>query len=590
MSDYAQQSDYRFTFFSPAGEFEVIHFTLEEHLFQPFQLVLQLSRKNEDPVDFADVLDNPGTLIFWKDKDPIRYLNGIISFFHQGESGHHRTHYSVVIEPKYKRTDYFSNLRIFQEKTVPEIMDIVLKTDGIDPVRFDLEGEHEIREFCVQYRETDRNFIERIAAEEGIFYYFEHSENDHTLVFCDNVQMLQTLGEVYHNPNISGVRTEPSLWDFRYQEQVATARYKMHDRFFENPDYDLEHKKVGQHLDHQKKGYERYDYPGRYKKDAAGKPFTDYRLEFERRDTRVANAVSDEMKLIDGKYLSLSKAPTANKKTVWCIIGISHKAEQPQSQEEEGGGGGGSYYYNMPRMIPQDQAWRAEQQPKPRVDGPQIAEVAGPPGEEIYCDKYGRVKVKFLWDLEGPSDEKASCWIRVSQYWAGTKWGGMAIPRIGQEVIVSFLEGDPDQPIITGRTYNANNMPPYDLPAEKTKMTIKSRTHKGEGFNEFRFEDEAGKEEIFIHAQKDQNNVVRLMTRPPMWGVIARNTLSVTKPSPLTTTGWKTSNTMKPLPLIMTAPKPLNMMNGLPLTMTGLNWSRTMKPSPSKTTSTNTSR
>jgi hypothetical protein len=142
------------------------------------------------------------------------------------------------------------------------------------------------------------------------------------------------------------------------------------------------------------------------------------------------------------------------------------------------------------------------------VDGPQIAEISGPPGEEIYCDKYGRVKVKFLWDLEGPSDDKSSCWIRVSQYWAGTKWGGMALPRIGQEVIVSFLEGDPDQPIVTGRTYNANNMPPYDLPAEKTKMTIKSRTHKGEGFNEFRFEDEAGKEEIFIHAQKDQANVV----------------------------------------------------------------------------------
>ncbi len=154
----------------------------------------------------------------------------------------------------------------------------------------------------------------------------------------------------------------------------------------------------------------------------------------------------------------------------------------------------------MLKLIPEGLPWRTEPQPKPRVDGP--------PGEEIYCDEYARVKVKFPWDIEGPSDENASCWIRVSQYWAGTKWGGMAIPRIGQEVIVSFLEGDPDQPIITGRTYNANNMPPYDLPAEKTKMTIKSRTHKGDGFNELRFEDEAGREEIFIHAQKDQNNVV----------------------------------------------------------------------------------
>ncbi len=503
------QSDYRFTFTSVAGEFDVILFKLKEGLSQTFHIKLHLSRMKEEPVSFSDILDNPGTLIFWKGLEPIRYLNGVVSYFHRGGTGHRRTNYTAVITPTYSRTQLYSNLRIYQEKTVPDIMKIILGTDGIAPVRFDLEGDYLPREFCVQYRETDKNFIERLAAEEGIFYYFEHDKTSHTLVFTDNVGTLASLGEVYHNPNISGARTEPSLWFFEYQETVATAKYKMRDRFFEKPDYDLEQKKTGQNLDNQKTSYERYDYPGRYKEDAAGKPFTDFRLEYERRETQVATAVSDELKLIAGKHITLSQAPTANQQTNWLIVSAIHTGTQPQSQEEDSAGGGGSTYDNRLQLIPEGLPWRAEQQPKPRVDGPQIAEISGPPGEEIYCDEYGRVKVKFLWDLEGPSDDKSSCWIRVSQYWASTKWGGMAIPRIGQEVIVSFLEGDPDQPIVTGRTYNANNMPPYDLPANKTKMTIKSRTHKGEGFNEFRFEDEAGKEEIFIHAQLDQNNVVR---------------------------------------------------------------------------------
>ena len=241
----------------------------------------------------------------------------------------------------------------------------------------------------------------------------------HTLVFTDDVGTLASLGEVYHNPNISGARTEPSLWFFEYQETVATAKYKMRDRFFEKPDYDLEQKKTGQNLDNQKTSYERYDYPGRYKEDGAGKPFTDYRLEYERRETQVATAVSDELKLIAGKHITLSEAPSANKQTNWLIVNATHTGTQPQSQEEDSAGGGGSTYDNRLHLIPEGLPWRAEQQPKPRVDGPQIAEISGPPGEEIYCDEYGRVKVKFLWDLEGPSDDKSSCWIRVSQYWAG---------------------------------------------------------------------------------------------------------------------------------------------------------------------------
>ncbi|MFW5444270.1 MAG: type VI secretion system Vgr family protein, partial [Methylococcaceae bacterium] len=166
-------------------------------------------------------------------------------------------------------------------------------------------------------------------------------------------------------------------------------------------------------------------------------------------------------------------------------------------------------------LIPQGQPWRPTPQNKPRVDGPQIARIVGPEGEEIYCDEHGRVKIQFPWDLEGQYDDHSSCWVRVSQGWAGVSWGNIAIPRIGQEVIVSFLEGDPDQPIITGRTYHDYNKPPYTLPANKTRMTIKSKTHKGEGFNELRFEDEAGKEQVFIHAQKDQD--IRVLNDAREW-------------------------------------------------------------------------
>ncbi len=218
-----QQSDYRFTFTCAAGEFDVISFNVTEALSAPFRLGIYLSRMNEDPVSFADALDNPGTLTFWKGPEPIRYLNGIISFFHQTESGVRRTQYTASIEPTFMRADYFSNLRIFQEKTVPEIINMVLKRDGVIPMRFELEGGHLAREFCVQYRETDKAFVERLAAEEGIFYYFEHDAGSHTLVFCDDVGMLKSLGKILHNPNISASRTEPSLWYFEYQEQVATT-------------------------------------------------------------------------------------------------------------------------------------------------------------------------------------------------------------------------------------------------------------------------------------------------------------------------------------------------------------------------------
>jgi type VI secretion system secreted protein VgrG len=510
-----QQSDYRFTFTTAVGNFDLVSFNLTESLSTPFSLDVILARMNEEPVDFAGILDDSATLVFWKGDKPIRFVNGIVRFFQQTESGVRRTHYSAIIQPSYVRTHLGSTLRSFQQKTVPDIISQVLTENGITAVRFELSGVHEIREYCVQYRETHQNFIERLAAEEGLFYYFEHTENTHTLVWCDDTLKLVNLGQVLHNPNISASRTEPSLWGFSYQEKIATAQHKLKDYSFKNPDYGQEHKAQAANAGNQHQSYQKYDYPGRYKKDAAGKPFNQHRLEFERRDTQIAQADSDDLRLIAGKHITLSKPPSANDNTNWYIVSAKHHGGQPQSLQEDSAGSGGSIYSNTLQLIPQGHAWRATPQHKPKVDGPQIARVTGPQGEEIYCDEHGRVKLQFPWDLEGQYDDLSSCWVRVSQGWAGLSWGAIAIPRIGQEVIVSFLEGDPDQPIITGRTYHAYNKPPYPLPANKTRMSIKSKSHKAKGFNELRFEDEAGQEQLFIHGQKDQD--IRVLNDTREW-------------------------------------------------------------------------
>ncbi|MCG3817627.1 type VI secretion system tip protein VgrG, partial [Photobacterium damselae] len=250
-----------------------------------------------------------------------------------------------------------------------------------------------------------------------------------------------------------------------------------------------------------------YDYPGRYKSDESGKPFTQFRLESLRRDAETAQAKSNLETLLPGSKFVLQDHSDDACNRDWLLVEIKHHGTQPQALEEAGGHGV-TTYNNEFVVIPGHKPWRPPFNAKPRVDGPQIARVVGPDGEEIYCDEFGRVKIQFPWDRYSNNDDNASCWVRVSQGWAGTQYGMVALPRVGHEVIVDFFEGDPDQPIITGRTYNATNKPPYDLPAHKTRTVLRTETHQGDGYNELRFEDQAGKEEIYVHAQKDMNLLV----------------------------------------------------------------------------------
>ncbi|TKF09865.1 type VI secretion system Vgr family protein, partial [Enterovibrio norvegicus] len=352
------------------------------------------------------------------------------------------------------------------------------------------------------------DFLQRLAAEEGIFYCFLHDKDKHTVLFSDDTQTLTASGQALpYNANVGGKSDEAFVkgWQFSAQARPSSAQLK--DYSFKKPAYGFLHDKAGTEMSFQRGTYEHYDYPGRFKNDAAGKPFTQYRLEHLRSDALTATASSTIMQVDAGMVFDLEGHPDDTTNRDWIVVTMHSEGTQPQALEEHGGEGMTSFH-NTFSVIPGHRPWRPVPEAKPCVHGPQIAIVTGPAGEEIFCDEHGRVKVQFPWDRYGNSDEASSCWVRVSQGWAGGQYGMMAIPRIGHEVIVSFLEGDPDQPIITGRTYHATNVPPYPLPANKTRTVIRTETHQGEGFNELRFEDEAGQEEIYVHAQKDMNLLV----------------------------------------------------------------------------------
>ncbi len=525
------QSDFYFTFQPLAGqsEFEVVSFELNEAISTPYQLNLELI-SFDDEVDFGQLLDKPVLFTIWRGERALRYVHGLVSTFSQGDTGFCRTRYRALVEPMLARAGLRSNWRIFQQKTVPQILEIMLKRQGILHFQLNSSGEHQVREFCVQAGETDLAFIARLAAEEGFVYRFEHTPKQHMLLFTDRLLWLGQISrgviqrdddegfddddidpnQVLYRSNRGGDQAMPCLHRLRYSEQVRTARQVQRDYTFTNPAYRQEHRADASDLKHQSTAYEYFDYPGRYKRDAVGVPFTATRITALRHDARIAEVEGDDVRLQPGLSFTLIEHPRGDLNVHWRVINVHHEGTQFTSlQEEAAGAQQGTRYSQAAVLVPGRAEWRPAPLAKLRIDGPHMATVVGPPDEEIYCDSWGRVKVSFPWDRESENNEFSSCWVRVSQGWAGGSWGSMAIPRIGQDVIIQYVNADPDQPMITGRTYCGNQLPPYDLPEHKTRMTIKSQTHKGGGYNELRFEDELGRQEVFIHAERDQNNVVK---------------------------------------------------------------------------------
>ncbi|MGR2736894.1 type VI secretion system tip protein TssI/VgrG [Billgrantia sp. Q4P2] len=531
----ADASGWQFTLALPgADDLAVIEFTHREELSAPFELTVHFASR-DGSLSATDILDREATLTIWQEGEALRRVHGIVSEFGRGDRGHRRTFYHVKIQPALWRLGLRHNSRIFQEVSPLTVLNTLCDEHGLTDIAFAATREPETREYCVQYREHDLAFVQRLAAEEGLFYFHEFFETGfetggetpraaHRLVFADAPQVLTHLGQRSYHSRAGGTPPTRHVRKLQQFARVAPASTTLKDYSFKRPAYGQLHDHLADGLEAhaQRVDYEHYAYPGRYKRDASGQAFTRIRLEALRQSASTADAESDLPELAPGVRFTLTDHDLDELNQDWQVLSVVHYGKQPQALEEdgivqsqtEGGNSGGmTTYHNDLVLMPADLAWRPKANPRPRVDGPQVAFVVGPEGEEIYCDEHGRVKVQFPWDryaepntagAEGEAAERApSAWLRVSQDWAGGGYGSLAIPRIGHEVLVSYLEGDPDQPLITGRIYNAVNTPPYELPAHKTRTVIRTQSHQGEGFNELRLEDQAGQEQIWLHAQKD---------------------------------------------------------------------------------------
>jgi type VI secretion system secreted protein VgrG len=466
-----------------------------------------LSTRND--IKPSDLLGKSITVKLELVKGGFRYFNGYVTRFAQGETLGRYYEYRMTVHSWLWFLTRTADCKIFQEKTVPDIIKEVFGDHKMAVFEDGLTASYQPREYCVQYRETDFAFVSRLMEEEGIYYYFEHSDGKHTLKMVDSDSGHKKLegksSIAYHLPGRTLHGDEEYIQAFRQGQCVQPGVVATRSYDFGKPKADLGVK--AQNVQQcANADYEVYDYAGDYIQTDNGDHLARVRIEELHSEFELAEAECNVREVTVGRLFKLTNAPRKDQEKDYLIV----KAEWDlQNNTYETNTDEDAIYRCTMTVLQSKQQFRpARITPRPTMGGPQTAVVTGPGGEEIYCDKYGRVKVQFHWDRYGKKNENSSCWIRVSNPWAGGNWGGIAIPRMGQEVIVDFLEGDPDQPIITGRVYNADQMPPYGLPGNATQTGIKSRSSKGGGaanFNEIRFEDKKGSEQVFIHAEKNQD-------------------------------------------------------------------------------------
>ncbi|QTT85426.1 type VI secretion system tip protein VgrG [Pseudomonas chlororaphis] len=492
------------------GDLQVLSFEGIEGISQPFRFDLELVSENPD-LDLETLLHKQAFLAF----DPQGSgIHGQIYRVAQGDAGKRLTRYKVSLVPQLAYLEHRTNQRIYQQLSAPKIIALILEEHGIqgNAYRFQLGTPCPDRDYCVQYDETDLHFIQRLCEEEGLHYHFQHSPQGHLLVFGDDQTVFPKLGQPTAYIQGSGmVADEPVIKGFNLRLETRTSRTTRRDYDFEKPRLQLE-AAYKPEAESEEPDLEDYDYPGRFTDRARGKFLSQRALERHRADYQQAEGWGDQTRLVSGHFLELSEHPRSEWNDLWLLTHIVHEGKQPQVLEEsvtsdttDNKDDFHQGYRNRFLATPWQVFYRpALNHPKPRVLGSQTAVVTGPKGEEIHCDQYGRVKVQFHWDREGKADDKTSCWLRVSSSWAGDRYGAIVIPRIGMEVLVTFLEGDPDQPLITGCLYHKEHPVPYALPANKTRTVFKSMSSPGgAGYNELRIEDKKGAEQIFIHAQRD---------------------------------------------------------------------------------------
>jgi len=518
MFNAANQTHFSLSIEGLAHDLQVLEFNGHEAISQPFAFELELISERPD-LDLESLLHQPAFLAFAPGGNGI---HGLIYRVAQGESGKRLSRYHITLRPQLAYLAHRVNQRIFQYLTVEKIISQVLEEHGIQNNAYAFQFGPSVypeRDYCVQYDESDLHFIQRLCEEEGIHYHFQHSEQGHVLVFGDDQTVFPKLPATAYQQDSGLVADQPVIKRFALRLETRSNRVTRRDYDFEKPRLLMEAAFNSEFAP----DLEDYDYPGRFIERQRGKHLSKRTLERHRSDYELATGESDQPLLVSGHYLDLGSHPREEWNQLWLLTEISHEGKQPQVLEEsitsapsplrgEGWGEGKEGdtdfqqgYRNRFNATPWDVLHRPPlNHPKPKVLGSQTAVVTGPQGEEIHCDQYGRVKVQFHWDREGQSNDKTSCWLRVASSWAGDRYGGIAIPRVGMEVLVTFLEGDPDQPLVTGCLYHAEHLVPYELPANKTRSVFKTLSSPGGGgYNELRIEDKKGEEQIYLHAERD---------------------------------------------------------------------------------------
>lgn len=510
---HANKADFTFV----AGQFQsnelrVLSFRGQETMSRPFRFELRLVSEDRQ-IRLESLIKEPGLLSI-SGLNGTRHVHGIVSSFDQIAVGRKFALYELVLTPSLTPLSFIQNNRIFQQMDVAEIVQAVIAQAGFsgDSLRTVLASSYGKRDYCVQYQESDFAFISRLLEEEGIFYFFEHSDKSDVFVIGDSSEGSYACPQSpilnYRDESLATVLAEESVYRFHSGALLASGTATLNDYRFKQPKVPMSTSKSAGSFPM----LEVYEFPGEYVDPTIGKSLVRTRVEELQMGSTRHSGIGSSRSLIPGYQVSLANHPCEDLNQAYLLLSVTHEGSQPQSLLEEEGAEQqqSTTYQSSFTAQPLSKPFRpARTTPRPRIPGVQTAVVVGPEGQEIYSDSFGRVKVQFKWDRYGSNDDGSSCWVRVNQPWGGIGFGAIFIPRIGQEVLIQFIEGDPDRPVIIGRVYNGDNPVPYPLPAKQAVSTIKTRsTPGGNGFNELRFTDTASAEEIFLHAQKDYNGVV----------------------------------------------------------------------------------
>ena len=468
----------------------------EEGLSTPFQFNLDMVSESAS-LDFSAIVGASATVTIESSDGATRYVNGIMTRFVQAGTSGELTTYHGELRPWFWLLRMASDNCVYQQKSTIDIVKAVFDGLGFSDYKDSTTGTYSPRDYAVQYGESSFDFVSRLLEEDGIHYFFEHVDGKHTLVLADDSDAhTACLGPSKIRYATAADRErrgkDDIILDCFIEQQVIPNAYTLDDYEFTTPAVDLTSSVTGV-----SGSLKLYDYPGGFSKTADGSTLANVRLQAVEAEAKSLTGTSTVRMFTPGYTFALADHGRDDANMTYLLKRVVHDA----SLEE---------YTNAFEAIPSTVTYRPRRvTPRPRIAGAQTAVVVGKAGEEIWTDQYGRIKVQFHWDQLGKSDENSSCWLRVAQGWAGKSWGMVFLPRIGQEVLVTFLEGDPDRPIVTGSVYNATQVVPYALPTEQTKSTIMSNSSKGGGgSNEIRFEDKAGSEEVYLHSQKDMTTLI----------------------------------------------------------------------------------